>query len=62
MLGKLQALIHLLRWRRQRKAFAQCGEKVAISDDAIIAGHENISFGSHIYIGPRALIYSTRTG
>lgn len=43
-----------------RKTFASCGNNVVISDDARIAGNENISFGDDVYIGPQALLYTTR--
>lgn len=43
-----------------RKQFAKCGDNVVISDGVRIAGEENISFGDDVYIGPGALLYTTR--
>lgn len=43
-----------------RKTFASCGNNVVISDGARIAGNENIFFGDDVYIGPLALLYTTR--
>ena len=40
--------------------FNKIGEKVIISNDLIVAGAENITIGSNVYIGPRSLIYTTR--
>lgn len=42
-----------------RKTFEGCGSSVTIGPGAIIAGNKNISFGDDVYIGPRALLYST---
>ena len=43
-----------------RKQFAKCGNNVVISDHPRIAGAENIYLGNDIYIGPEALIYTTK--
>lgn len=43
-----------------RKSFASCGNDVVISDGARIAGNDNISFGDDVYIGPQALLYTTK--
>ena len=43
-----------------RKQFAKCGKDVIIADSSRIAGKENLYFGDDIYIGPEALIYSTK--
>ena len=43
-----------------RKQFATCGDNVVIADHPRIAGSENIHLGHDIYIGPEALIYTTR--
>lgn len=37
-----------------------CGNNVVIGKDSLIAGVENMEFGNDIYIGPRAILYSTR--
>lgn len=52
---------HFFPKKNNRKTynFKAIGEKVFIPDDLIIAGAENVSIGSNVYIGPRALIYST---
>ncbi|MBR5321991.1 MAG: acyltransferase [Clostridia bacterium] len=39
--------------------FAFCGQNVVVSNECIIAGHNNISIGNNTYIGPRCLMYST---
>lgn len=46
-------------WRIKKKAFSECGDRVSLSHDIIIAGYANIKLGNSIYIGPRSLIYST---
>lgn len=43
-----------------RKTFCRVGKKVVIGGGERIAGNENISFGDDVYIGPDALIYTTK--
>ena len=43
-----------------RKQFGKCGKDVVVGDQPRIAGKENIYFGDDIYIGPEALIYTTK--
>lgn len=41
-----------------RSQFKECGEEVVIDRDCKFAGTDHIHLGSHIYIGPGAVIYS----
>lgn len=41
----------------KKKRLKECGEDVVIEPQSIIEG--NIFIGNHVYIGPRALFYST---
>lgn len=43
-----------------RKTFRSCGDNVVIGDHARIAGNENIEIGNDVYIGPEALLYTTK--
>lgn len=43
-----------------RKTLGACGSKVVIEDYSRIAGAENIEIGDDVYIGPEALIYTTK--
>ena len=45
---------------RTKKKFRSCGKKVSISKDLDVAGAENISFGSNIFIGPRCTFYALK--
>lgn len=43
-----------------RKTFGKCGQKVIIGDGERIAGNQNIFFGDDVYVGPDALLYTTK--
>lgn len=43
-----------------RKTFGSCGSNVVIGDHSRIAGAENIEIGDDVYIGPEALMYTTK--
>lgn len=43
-----------------RKTLGACGSNVVIADHSRIAGAENIEIGDDVYIGPEALIYTTK--
>lgn len=43
-----------------RKTLGACGSNVVIVDHSRIAGAENIEIGDDVYIGPEALIYTTK--
>lgn len=43
-----------------KKQFAKCGKDVIIDTGSIIAGKRNLFIGDDVYIGPQAIIYSTK--
>lgn len=56
---KIISLFRYIKLQNEKKKFCTCGDKVKIEYFYDIAGHKNISIGSNVYIGPRALLYST---
>ena len=50
-----------LRWKctNRKKFFASVGSETNIPKTLEVVGCENISFGNHVFIGPRCLFYST---
>lgn len=42
-----------------KKSMRSCGKDVRINKGTIMTGTKNMSFGSHIYIGPGCTFYST---
>lgn len=53
------SLLHRIKLHNDKKKFRRCGENVKVEHFYNIAGHQNISFGNNVYIGPRSLLYST---
>ena len=43
-----------------KSTFESCGSNVVIGENARIAGAENIEIGDDVYLGPEALLYTTK--
>lgn len=56
---RIVSLFRHLKLRNDKKRFCSCGDNVKIEHFYDIAGHRNITIGSNVYIGPRAVLYST---
>lgn len=61
ILHKFVVFYRRLQWKYIKKRLAHCGEDVTFGQGFVLEGPENMTFGSHIYVGIRAVFLSTNS-